>query len=768
MLLWLAAGLRAILTTHIYGMMANESKQTAKKKFGTFLGVFLPSILTVLGLIMYLRFGWVVGNLGLPLTIITVLLANIITFITGLSAAAIATNIKVGVGGVYYLISRSLGLETGGAIGVAFYISRTLSITFYAFGLAESILLFWPVEAWGAMPGYAIPLFTAIVIVLITFASGKSAELVLKFQIPMLILVVLSILALVIGVFMNDLRAPEWTPAYRTVPDGGFWIIFAVFFPGVTGFLAGIAMSGDLKTPGKSIKNGTINSVITGTLVYLLIPVMLSITALLPFDEMAEESFGLRSWTEVAFLGGLFIYPAAWGAILSSAIGSVLSGPRVLQSLSMDGLAPKFLSRLSKTGQPTIATWITGGIALAAVALGELNTVAKFVTVLFLTLYVIINLVATIEKLVAEPSYRPKVNIAWYWSMLGAIGALYVMYLISPLALVAALGLEFACYAYFKKKALEQQWGDVNAGLWMKVARFSLLRMNERQISARNWRPIILLFAKNIAERIELVKLAAAFGQNRGIFTISKLLFSRNEPSREEKKIMKQQMLKEVNRQELEAFCEVNVVESLNEGILNISKGHGIAGLKTNTIMFGWSEERPANINQLRIIRELSYIGKNIILAKFNDPDAWKQQHQRIDIWWSGRENNGDLMLILAYMLTLNTDWEHARIYIHAAVKNEGEKEILTQGIEYSLTEARIAASVNIIIKGEQSFTKLLKEESSGADIVFLGLKVTEEGEEQEHAAKIEELTDVGKVVVFVQNNSLKETFPVLLHSENT
>jgi|AntRauTorckE6833_2_1112554.scaffolds.fasta_scaffold13445_1 amino acid transporter len=741
---------------------------TKKKKFGTFLGVFLPSILTVLGLIMYLRFGWVVGNLGLTLTIVIVLLANVITFITGLSAAAIATNIKVGVGGVYYLISRSLGLETGGAIGVAFYVSRTLSITFYCFGLAESILIFWPVEAWGAMPGYALPLITALIIVLITFASGKSADLVLKIQVPMLVLVSLSIVALIAGVFMNELRMPEWSPAYRSVaPEGGFWIIFAVFFPGVTGFLAGIALSGDLKTPGKSIKDGTINSVITGALVYLLIPVLLSITALLPFDDMADETFGLRNWTEVAFLGGLFIYPAAWGAILSSAIGSVLSGPRVLQSLSQDGLAPKFLSRLSKTGQPTIATWITGGIALAAVALGSLDTVAKFVTVLFLTLYVIINLVAAIEKLVAEPSYRPKVNIAWYWSLTGALSALFIMYLISPIALVAALGLEAACYAYFKKKALEQQWGDVKSGLWMKVARFSLLRMNEQQISARNWRPVILLFAKNIADRIELVKLAAAFGQNRGVFTISKLLFARNEPSRTRKKKMRQQMLDEVNRHQLEAFCEVNVVQTLNEGILNISKGHGIAGLKTNTVMFGWSDDEPANINQMNIIRRLSSIGKNIVLAKFNETKTWNEhQQQRIDIWWSGQENNGDLMLILAYMLKLNPDWEHARIYIRAAVESEEEKEILSRGIKHSLHEARISATVDIQLKQGHRFPDILKEKSSDANIVFLGLQQTSAGQEETHAATIEELAMVGRVTVFVQNNSLKDTFPVLLSSE--
>ncbi|MCG2589457.1 hypothetical protein [Rhodohalobacter sulfatireducens] len=743
-----------------------ESGSVPKKKFGTFLGVFLPSVLTVLGLIMYLRFGWVVGNLGLPLTIVTVLLANVITFITGLSAAAIATNIKVGVGGVYYLISRSLGLETGGAIGIAFYISRTLSITFYAFGLSESILIFWPVETWGAMPGYAISVFTAGIIILITFASGKSAELVLKFQVPMLILVVLSILSLIAGVFMGDLRMPEWTPAYRTVaPEGGFWIIFAVFFPGVTGFLAGIAMSGDLKTPGKSIKNGTINSVITGTLVYLLIPILISITALLPFDDIAQETFGLRTWTEAAFLGGVFIYPAAWGAILSSAIGSVLSGPRVLQSLSMDGLAPKFLSRLSKTGQPTIATWFTGGIALAAVALGDLNTVAKFVTVLFLTLYVVINVVAAIEKLVAEPSYRPAVDIPWYWSLIGAFGALYVMYLISPVALVAALGLEFVCYLYFQKKAIEQQWGDVNVGMWMKVARFSLLRMNKHRVTSRNWRPIILLFAKNINDRIELVNLAAAFGQNRGIFTISKLLFSDEAPSLSEQENLKEEMVNEVRNHELEAFCEVNVVDSLKQGILEVSKGHGIAGLKTNTVMFGWSENEDANVNQLKIIRQLASEGKNIVLAKFNDHKAWKEKnHQRIDIWWGGRDNNGDLMLILAYMLKLNKEWEKAEINIHAVVNNSIEGDNLYKGIRESLDEDRIKASVDILInKKGRRFPDLLKEKSDGADIVFLGLKETEKGKERQHIAKIKELAEIGKVVVFAENNSMDDTMPILL-----
>ncbi|HKK73927.1 MAG TPA: hypothetical protein VJ953_02545 [Saprospiraceae bacterium] len=741
------------------------TEKTSAKKFGTFLGVFLPSLLTILGLIMYLRFGWIVANLGLGLTIVIVLVANVITFISALSAASIATNINVGVGGVYYLVSRSFGLETGGAIGVAFYISRTLSVTFYAFGLAEAILLFWPVASWGPMPAYVVPLLTALIIISITLLAGRSADLALKTQVPILILVTLSILSLIIGISMGEWRMPEWEPTYRSAE--GFWVVFAVFFPGVTGFLAGIAMSGDLKDPGRAIPRGTLASVVVGTLVYILVPVFLAVSADLNYEEMANPDFGLQTWSKVALFGGLFIYPAAWGAILSSAIGSVLSGPRVLQSLSMDGLAPKFLSRLSKNGQPKVATYITGGIALAAVALGALNTVAKFVTVLFLTLYVVINLVAAIEKLVAEPSFRPKFNVPWYVSMFGAVSALFVMYLISPLALVLALGLELLVYFYFKRRALEQQWGDVNAGLWVQVARFALLRLSHRKLSSRNWRPQLLVFVKDIPDRIELVRLAAALGQNRGLLSISKMVYEDDVESLSHLEDIRLQMKEDLSKYGLEAFCEVNAVQSMHLGILNIARGHGIAGLKTNTVIFGWSRTVEGQVQQLKTIRRLSLIRKNILLVRFNDHTTWAQKdHQQIDIWWSGHENNGDLMLILAFMLTLNREWQNAQINIRAVVETEQEQAILTEGIGHSIKQARIPASIEVILREGLRFPEILARESKEADLAILGLQVTKEGEEAVHAQKLEEISKVAKTVIFMQNNSVGETLPILLKVE--
>lgn len=735
---------------------------TSNKKFGTFLGVFLPSILTFLGLIMYLRLSWVVGNLGLGGTILLVLVASLITFISALSAAAIATN-KIEAGGVYYIVSRSFGLETGGAIGIAFYISRVFSVTFYSLGLAESILVFWPEGAWGPMPSYAISLLTALIIFSITYLASKSIQLALKAQIPIFILVMLSVLALVIGVFAHGLQAPEWEPTYRTA-NGGFWLVFAVFFPGVTGFLTGVSLSGELREPGRSIPRGTIAAILFGTLIYVIILIMLAVSAKISSNELADPDLGLQIWSKVALFGGWLIYPAAWGAILSSAISSILSGPRLLRSLSLDGSLPKVLSKLSKNGQPATATWITGGIALLLVFLGDLHTVAKYVTFVFLTLYTVINLVAALEKLVAEPSFRPKFHIPWYISMTGAVGALVAMFLINPLAATIALVLELSFYFYLKKRALEQQWGDINAGIWVQLARFALLRMNQRTLGARNWRPLLLVFVKDIHERIELVKLAAALGQNSGVLTVSKLVYEHDADSIDQIDQISLKMKKDLRSYGLEAFCEVNIVRSIPRGIFNIARGHGIAGLKTNTVIFGWSGTLEGDIQQLKIIRRLATARKNILLVKFNDHDSWKEKkHQQIDIWWSGHEHNGDLMLILAYMLKLNREWSYAQINIRAVVETIEEQELLSKGIEKSIESARIPASIDVFLKHDDHFPEILARKSKNADVSILGLRSTKEGLEEEHARKLQELSRVGKIVIFMQNNSVKEKLPVLL-----
>lgn len=730
----------------------------ASRKFGTFLGVYTPSVLTILGLIMYLRFGWVVGNVGLGWTVVIVLLASSITFITGLSASAIATNIQVGVGGEYFLISRSLGMETGGAVGIPLYFCRTLSVTFYCFGLAEAILIFWP-QNWGVMPSYAIQGLAAFFILFVTLLSGKSAALTLKAQIPIMILVGLSILALVVGVLMNDTHAPIMEASYTTA-ENGFWYVFAVFFPAVTGFTAGIGMSGDLKNPRKSIPIGTLGAVVTGALIYLLIPILFAITGLLTLEQLTDQENGLKTWTSVALLGGILVIPAVWGAILSSAFGSILGGPRVAQALSMDRLAPGSLSKLSKTGQPTNATYVTGAIALLAVTLGALNTIAQLVSVLFLTLYVTINLSAALESIVADPSYRPRIKVPWYISILGALGAIGVMFLINPWACLVALVIVGGLYVWLRSRSIVQQWGDVFAGFWIKVTRYALLQLKTQKIHGRNWRPLMLIFVSDVEKQLSLIKLAELFGQNHGIMTLAHLTHTEDALFQEKRDALELEMKERIAYHGFQAFCEVHSVTDFHEGFVEISKGHGLAGLRTNTILFGWSLEERMQVKELKAIRSLRNKGKNIIVCKFTA--GLTERGKKIDIWWGGQQNNGDLMLLLAYLLQLNRQWEKADIRILSVVKQPEQKEILANGILNLLPKTRIQATVNVIVNNGD-FKSILHQYSAASDLVFLGLPKTGEGGEVQTAKNMDALCAGLQTTVFVQNNSMSDSIPILL-----
>ena len=729
---------------------AGNAPAGAAVRFGTFLGVYTPSTLTILGLIMYLRFGWVLGNLGLPLTLLIVFLASAITFITGLSASAISTNMHVGVGGEYYMIAHSLGLELGGAIGIPLYLCRTLSITFYSFGFAESLAVIWP-ASWGVMPPHMIQFVAAGTIIVITYLSGKSASIALKLQIPIMVAVGLSFIALFIGVMMKGFNAPEMIATYRTAPEG-FWYIFAVFFPAVTGFTAGIGMSGDLKDPSRSIPRGTLLAVITGTLAYLAIPVLLSVTKGITPEQLASPENNV--WIMVSIFGPLFVFVGMWGAILSSAFGSVLAGPRVLQALSNDGLAPKFLSRLSKKGQPTISTWISGILALAAVMLGNLNAVAQYVTVLFLTLYVMINLSAAIEKLVGDLSYRPTINVPWVVSMSGAVGALFVMFLLNPVACVVAALFELVIFFFLRKKALKKRWGDVRAGLWFSVARFALLKLRNHEVDPRNWRPHIISFTKDVSKDIDLVYLANCFNQKHGIVTACKIIEGRLDGEAYEIAKDEKKMSKTLEAYGLVAFCEVNVAPDFESGAANMIQANGIAGLHSNTVMFGWPDEKDRLVSLLRIMRAVSKIKKNMIISKLA-PIRRRKLKARIDLWWGGLEYNGDLMLLLAHLLKMNTEWQKAQLMVHTIVMTPEEREGMQESISTLIESVRIHASTEVIVKDpEKSINDIIKENSRRADLVFIGLMIPEEGEEEMYAERLMKLSEGLKSVIFIRNAS--------------
>ncbi len=707
------------------GSKPRPEEPPRRERLGTFLGVFTPSILTILGVILFLRTGWVVGSVGLLPTLLIVVLANAITLVTALSVSAIATNMPVGAGGAYYILSRSLGLEIGGAIGIPLFLAQTFSVTLYAFGLAESLRFAWP--------DVPVQAAAAVTILAVSAISAKSAGIALKLQLPIMALVALALVSLFAGVPLPlEFRAQ----AARGVPGSPpFWTVFAVFFPAVTGIMAGISLSGDLDDPHRSIPRGTIAAVLTGFVTYLAVPVALALSA-----DSATLAADPLVWLRIAAVPAL-VLPGLWGAILSSAAGSILGAPRTLEALAVDGVAPRGLATGTVLGIGR-AHLLSTAVALAPVALGGLNAVAPVLTMFFLTTYGMLNLVAGLERLARNPSYRPTLEVPWPLSLAGAAACFWVMFLINHVAGIVALLAEIGVYLLLRRRALRASWGDLRYGALMSLARATLLHLRRLPVAPRNWRPHILLFAGDVQRRRDLVQFAAWLNQGRGIVTVNRLLVGRLEELASSVRPELERLQAELDEAGITAFAEVEVVHGFESGAVATAQANGIAGIASNTVMFGWSS-KPARIaGMLRIMRRLALLEKSTLICRVV-PRGWSVRRRRIDVWWGGLENNGDLMLLLAYLLSMNPGWQHSEILVHS-LANDPEMQASTRAaLQRMLAKSRIPARTEVTLKpADRPVTDVIHQVSAAADVVFLGLAEPPAGEEEAYVERLAELVD--------------------------
>jgi len=714
------------------------------KKLGTFLGVYTPTILTILGVIMYMRSGWVLGHLGLFQTLLVVIFANCITLITTLSFSSMATNIRVGVGGAYFIISRSLGLGIGGAVGVPMFFSQALSVTLYAYGLAESLNIIWP--------GLPVQPIAFAIIIAVAALSFKGADLALKSQIPLLVLVGLSLAALAIGAMT---RPEVSTEVIDTVVQPiSFWFGFAVFFPAVTGVMAGLSLSGDLRKPEKSIPIGAILATLTGFVVYLLVPVFLSKGAT---PEMLRSDSLV--WTRIAPLGALLIIPGLWGAILSSAVGSMLGAPRTLQALAKDHLKTGRLTRLAEDQRGVrIGIIISTIIALAAVFLGALNAVAQVVTMFFLTVYGTINIVAALESLSGDPSWRPKFRVPALINLAGGVGCIWVMFLISPVAGLVAILIEILLWFFFVRREQKAHWGDARRGVYEALFRWSLLRIANRTMSARNWRPHVLVFVDDPVKRLDLIRFGCWFSQDRGVVTVCQLVVGDllNEAIDIEAKEKSMQAM--LDEEELVVFAEVDVVDDVIEGITSVSQANGMAGMTSNTVLLGWPKDPERLAEFLVTTKRLEHLRKSAVIGRFHPQHVFPREKSRreIHIWWGGLEQNGDLMLLLSYLLTRNSEWRGSDIKLMSIASNQFARENTERYLKELLPEIRIDCEFRVIERPrDKSIRDVIQTESALADVVFLGLATPEEGQELEYARRLDDLAGELPLVFFVKNSSL-------------
>ncbi|MEX0893075.1 MAG: amino acid permease [Gemmatimonadota bacterium] len=674
---------------------------------GTFGGVFTPSILTILGVIMYLRFGWVVGNLGLIGTLIVVTLATSITFLTALSIAAIATDQRVRIGGAYYMISRSLGIETGGAVGIPLFLAQGLSVALYTVGFAESVARTYP-----TLDERTVGIVTTLVIAGIALVSAKIA---IRSQYIILVAIALSLLSLLFGRPVESTDIEMWGAADRH--SEGFWVVFAVFFPAVTGIMAGVNMSGDLENPAKSIPRGTFWAVGVGYVIYMTLPVILALRAdalTLIEDPLIMRRMAL--WGDAILLG-------IWGATLSSAMGSILGAPRVLQALARDGVLPRSLKWLGrgsgKEDLPRVGTLFTLGIALAAVWLGDLNMIAPILTMFFLTTYAVLNMAAGVEGFLKSPSFRPRFRVHWSLSILGAAGCVSVMFLINPTATLAAALFVGGIFIWLERRNLEGTWGDVRRGLWMAVTRFGLLRLSSGP-DPKSWRPHVLVLSGAPMRRWHLVELAAELGHHGSIMTVATVL-PLAQVSAERQAGFEKRIGAYLLQRGVQSFVRVIGADDAFAGSRELVRMYGLGSLVPNTVILG-NSARKETFPQYCAMVDAFYRGSRNVLIVKEDEERPFGDRRRIDVWWGGLKGNGGLMMILAYLLHTSIRWRQAEVRLKMVVPDEAAAARAHRNLTTLAQRIRTNAIPEVLVANGRSFPEILNESSADADLVFMGM----------------------------------------------
>ncbi len=713
----------------------------SKGRFGTFGGVFTPNVLTILGIILFLRSGWVVGQAGLTNAVIIVAIANSISLLTGLSLAAIATNMNVRAGGNYYIISRTLGLEIGGAIGIPLYLSQATSIAFYIIGFTEALQT---VAYFQAFDPRMIATAVALVFAVIAYVG---ADFAIKIQYFILAVLGAALISFFAGGW-GEAITPTWTANYT--PGVTFWIVFAVFFPAVTGIEVGTSMSGDLKNPSRSIPVGTIASILVTAVIYFVAVYWFGTHATV--DNLVNDNMvmqGIARWP-VLILAGV------WAATLSSALGSILAAPRTLQAIAKDRVVPKVLANtLGSATEPRVAVLVSAAIAIAVIWAGDLNVVAPIISMFFLNTYGMTNLVAGIEKMVGNPSFRPRFNIHWSISILGALGCYGAMFLINPLATVLAIVISYGIYFYLERRSVSRTWGDLRSGIWFALARRALLNLEQHRFHAKNWRPNILVFTGQPHNREELVSLSEWLSIGRGMVSFNQLIVGDVEKLTGQglRRTARRQIRAYIKDRRMTAFAEADVVNDFYHGALTVAQAHGVSGLEPNTIMIGWSRTQDGRTMQMRLLHNLVRLDKSVLFVHF-DETAEYGRHKIINVWWGGRSDNADLIMLLAHLISRHPTWDGVKIRLLRIINSEEGRAQTQAHMQELLTRVRVEAEPIALVKETpgQPVMEIITKWSKDADLTLLGMDDPEPAKAEEYANRLNDLISAVGTTLLVRS----------------
>ncbi|XP_077296513.1 solute carrier family 12 member kcc isoform X2 [Arctopsyche grandis] len=779
-------------------------------RMGTLIGVFLPCIQNIFGVILFIRLTWVVGTAGAVQGFLIVLICCCSTMLTAISMSAIATNGVVPAGGSYFMISRSLGPEFGGAVGMLFYTGTTLAAAMYIVGAVEIVLTYMApsLSIFGDFTKDAEAMYnnfrvygTGLLLVMgtIVFVGVKFVN---KFATVALACVIFSIIAVYTGIFVNingndnlhmcvlgkrlmkdinienctkqvggplyELFCPNKTcdPYFMThnlsivrgikgLASGVFFdnladsflelgqyisygknpqdieqmdkqtynqvtvdltttftILIGIFFPSVTGIMAGSNRSGDLADAQKSIPIGTICAILTTSTVYLSCVLLFAGTVdnLLLRDKFGQSIGGKLVVANIAWPNQWVILIGSFLSTLGAGLQSLTGAPRLLQAIAKDGIIP-FLAPFatsSSRGEPTRALILTMAICQCGILLGNVDILAPLLSMFFLMCYGFVNLACALQTLLRTPNWRPRFKYYhWSLSLAGLFLCIAIMFMTSWFYALIAMVMAGLIYKYIEYRGAEKEWGDGIRGLALSAARYSLLRLEEGPPHTKNWRPQILILAKPTSDLVPKYRKLFAFVSQlkagKGLTICVSVIGGDYTRSAGEALAAKQHLRKTMDEERVKGFVDILVSRNITDGLSHLVQTTGLGGMKPNTVILGWpygwrqSEDEKTWRVFLQTVRHVTAARMALLVPKGINffPDSTEKVVGNIDVWWI--VHDGGLLMLLPFLLKQHRTWKNCKMRIFTVAQMEDNSIQMKKDLKMFLYHLRIEAEVEVV-----------------------------------------------------------------------
>uniref|UniRef100_A0A8C7ZA33 Solute carrier family 12 member 5a n=1 Tax=Oryzias sinensis TaxID=183150 RepID=A0A8C7ZA33_9TELE len=811
----------------------NNEAESARKKpvkapqLGTLMGVYLPCIQNIFGVILFLRMTWLVGIGGVIGTFIIVFMCCT-TLYTELAQTELAGCFLCLAGGSYYMISRSLGPEFGGAVGICFYLGTTYAGAMYILGAIELLLIYivpkaaiFPLEGLEGAEAEAALLnnmrvYGTILLTSMATVVFVGVKYVNKLALVFLACVILSILAVYAGVIKTGIEPPFFPVCLlgnRTLVSKSFdvcaktletangtvttqmWRIFCdspllnatcdpyfaannvtqiqgipgitsgiltenlfgnyyekgdliartnmesvedpddpltnsnryvladitsfftllvgIYFPSVTGIMAGSNRSGDLRDAQKSIPVGTIAAITTTSAVYMSSVILFGacIEGVVLRDKFGEGVHG-------NLVIGTLAWPSPWVIVIGSffstcgaGLQSLTGAPRLLQAIAKDGLVPalRIFGHGKANGEPTWSLLLTACICESGILIASLDSVAPILSMFFLMCYMFVNLACALQTLLRTPNWRPRFKFYhWALSFLGMSLCLTLMFLCSWYYAIVAMVIAGSIYKYIEFAGAEKEWGDGIRGLSLSAARYALMRLEEGPPHTKNWRPQLLVLVSTDAEQnVEQPRLLSLTNQlkaGKGLTIVGTALEGTYLENYEQAQRAEQSLRKLMETEKVKGFCQVTVSSNLRDATSHLLQASGLGGLKHNAVLVSWprnwkqGDDHQNWRNLIELVRETTtarlalLVPKNISAFPSNS-ERFSEGH--IDVWWI--VHDGGMLMLLPFLLRQHKVWRKCKMRIFTVAQLDDNSIQMKKDLTTFLYHLRIDAMVEVV-----------------------------------------------------------------------